>query len=131
MLGATHMLAGAAFYRQMENRVLAYGLAFGSHFLLDAVPHYELSYNWNRILVVGAGLFLVVLARQDWRILLAAFLALLPDLIWEYGLSGSFAQIHNSLHTPWNGPFYLFFFESLLLALFLGLILAPRREKLN
>lgn len=100
MTAPNHALTGAIIGLTITNPVLALPLAFVSHFVCDAIPHYDppgtdvaKRYKSKRFvyefLVLGAGLcFLVVLALaytrpQHWlTAALCAFLATSPDLFW-------------------------------------------------
>ena len=100
MTAPNHALTGALIGLTVSNPVLALPLAFLSHFVCDAIPHYDppgsdiaKRFASKRFiyefLVVGAGLcFLIVLllalARpQHWlTAAFGAFLATSPDLLW-------------------------------------------------
>jgi hypothetical protein len=119
MLGATHLLVGASIsvtlrsnsdikHNQSAHYKLYFGLfslfiytlAFLSHFLLDSIPHYELSIVWNFVLGAVSGLLIayMTIKRKNLRILVLGFLAGLPDLIWLLGFWPSFDRIHNYFH---------------------------------
>jgi hypothetical protein len=100
MTGATHMLAAAAIYKVVPSKPIALALALGSHFLLDAIPHYEIGAASNYILGTIAITFLFILAffTKDYIILVAAFLGALPDLNWMLGLSQSLDNFHSFTH---------------------------------
>lgn len=101
MTGATHMVVAAAIYRHGKFKTPALlSLAFCSHFLLDAVPHYELSLAWNYALGLAAGIALALTSVRegDYRVLAAAFLGLLPDTNWLLGISPALTEIHRFFH---------------------------------
>lgn len=125
MLGATHMLVAAAIYRKVKPPTLAYVVAFSSHFLLDAIPHHELSFSLNQNLVMSTGLFLILLAwyTKDWRILVAGFLGIFPDLNWEYGLNPQLARVHDFFHASVYPPLKAMLFEGALAAVTLKILL--------
>jgi len=95
-----HALTGALIGLSISNPVLALPLAFVSHLVADAFPHYDQPQALARdriaskrffyeLIVAGAGLcFLLVLALAVTRprhwILAAvcAFVATIPDLLW-------------------------------------------------
>jgi hypothetical protein len=137
MLGATHLLVGASLIntlrgnknsgdlRSIFNTIylrpinfLGYFLSFFSHFLLDVLPHYELSVASNFALGSISGLFIasMTLKRKNLAIFFAGFLGGLPDLIWLSGLSPNFNRIHNTLHFTNSAimPSYLLAIEVLL-----------------
>jgi len=111
MFIAVHALVGAAIGSRVENDFLVAGMSLASHYLLDAIPHYDFSLdfdlntpdfdgknkekakirNWTMqfkimsILHLFLGFFLVRMIITDrlWRVFLGAFFAILPD-IYEY-----------------------------------------------
>ncbi len=101
MTGVTHMLAATAIYKVVPlGKPIVLAMAFGSHFLLDAIPHYELSTLLNYILGAITFSFLVILAfyTQNYYLLVAAFLGALPDLNWILGWNQSLGQFHSFMH---------------------------------
>ncbi len=98
MRAVNHAVTGALIGLGVSNPALAIVLAFGSHFVLDAVPHYDaagsesqrLSSHQFRTLLVPDALLcgLVVLALavsrpHDWLLAAGfAFVATSPDLFW-------------------------------------------------
>jgi len=128
------MLAGALVYSLARTNLtrirniapLGLALAFCSHFLLDAVPHYELSMPWQYALAAVAGLFilLVVWCTGDPYPFLAGLAGALPDVICILGISPAFTQLHNFFHfkATFTVPLYAAYLEAafdLLLAFFL------------
>ena len=110
MTGATHMLAAAAIYKcvPLEKPVVLV-IALASHFLLDAIPHYELTKRTNYILGILIGVFLLINASlyNDTFLLVAAFLGALPDLNTLFFKVQVFQNIHSRIHSkdviynPW------------------------------
>jgi hypothetical protein len=100
MTGATHMLAAATIYKIVPSKPIALALALGSHFLLDAIPHYEIGATSNYILGTITITFLFILAfiTKDYIILVAAFLGALPDLNWMLGFSQTLDKFHSFTH---------------------------------
>lgn len=101
MTGATHIVTAAAIYRYGRfNRFYMLLLVFFSHFLLDAVPHYELNLAWNYILGVCAVVFIIYESRvlEDHWIMAAGLLGGLADLNWLLGLSSLLSYIHKLIH---------------------------------
>ncbi len=47
MTATAHALVAAAIARAIPNPYLSIPLAFGSHFILDAVPHWDFGTNWR------------------------------------------------------------------------------------
>lgn len=113
MLGGTHLLAGSIIYEKVNNRFLAYGLAFGSHYLLDLIPHYELSSTTNYLLLSGTGLGLGLTAwkQKDWGILFAGLLSILPDISYQLDLLPSLNYFHSIFHTKNSSPEYVLLLE--------------------
>jgi len=100
MTAPNHALTGAAIGLTVANPVLALPLAFLSHFVCDAIPHYDppgedgpVRFSSRRFvyefLVVGAGLclalalLLAIVRPKHWLgAVFCAFLATSPDLFW-------------------------------------------------
>lgn len=101
MTGATHILAAAAVYSlTSRNKPIALALAFGSHFILDSIPHYELDLMWNIVPAMLAAAFVVIAAcrKKDFFILIAAFLGAFPDINRITGFNQTIDQLHSYSH---------------------------------
>lgn len=132
MTAINHALTGAVIGLTIGNPVVALPLAFVSHFVCDAIPHYDmpgdesariLSKRLIREQIIGGAVlcFLLVvvlfLARpQHWLVAaIAAFLAASPDLWWlprwfvarrtgvDPGPKGWFRQFHAKIQWK-TGP---------------------------
>lgn len=135
MTGATHLLAGAAVYSLARTNLtrirniapLGLALAFCSHFLLDAVPHYELSMPWQYALAAIAGLYILLIARRTGStyLFLAGIVSALPDVICISGISPAFVQLHNFFHfkATFTVPLQASYLEAVF-DIFLGFFLA-------
>lgn len=98
MTAINHALTGAAIGMLVANPALALPLAFVSHFVCDALPHYGNSQSddiwlksrrFKQLLIVDASLCVMLvlvlggLHVHNWLIVsLCAFLATSPDLFW-------------------------------------------------
>ena len=103
MLNTVHFSVGMAIGRYAPHPLVALLLGFISHFVLDAVPHWDGSVgeftarkiHWNRIILLLpdfiASAVVGVLAWQwgwlgldpmSWGVLAGAFGSLLPDMLW-------------------------------------------------
>lgn len=135
MTGATHMLAAAVIYRHGKFKTPALmGLAFFSHFLLDAAPHHELSLTWNYVLALPAAALLACTAWRDgdWRVLAAAFLGVLPDINWIFGLNPTLVKVHTFFHfrkTFFPVPAFFLFVELCAAAFCLFILIRPDRRR--
>ena len=47
MTSISHALIGAAIAAKIADPVIAGTLAFGTHFVCDAIPHWDLGTNWR------------------------------------------------------------------------------------
>ncbi len=138
MMAAPHMIVGAILGSLIQNFPLAFLAGIASHFIFDAIPHLEFSIFWpedrqdNLRLTVGEYIFvffdvligvLLVLwifyARaENWPILVAAFGAILPDLIdnvpfWSPRLRKlpgfkQFHQFHQFIHSGLSKKYWIF-----------------------
>ncbi len=98
MTGANHVLTGAVIGAVIKEPVVAIPLAFASHFALDSLPHFGFS-SWEQrtkykrlleivLLIDGIMLAAVISvllnASVNWLIVVCAFAAVSPDLVWVY-----------------------------------------------
>lgn len=97
MTGLNHATTGIAIALLVKNPLLAPLIAFGSHFLLDMVPHFghpklasgNKELRWY-IIAEAASMTLVTVAamllfpQQFFIIGLCAFVAFAPDIIWFF-----------------------------------------------
>ncbi|MFX4262550.1 hypothetical protein ACOBQJ_10140 [Pelotomaculum propionicicum] len=101
MTGATHILAAAALYQRAALKTpYLLVLAFLSHFLLDAVPHFDLAVQWNYIPAAGAGAYLLLIGKWqgDYKIIIAGLLGVLPDIYLILQPGSGFSVFHNIFH---------------------------------
>lgn len=102
MTATNHALTGAAIATIIKQPLLAVPLAFVSHFVCDALPHFGLGLQFGskkmwRYLQAEAfamttiGIFLLIAGTQQtvWLLMLCGFAAMSPDLAWYfYGKKG-------------------------------------------
>ncbi len=113
MLATPHLLTGAAI-ASVAPFPLALPLSFASHFILDAIPHWQETlkpykpnfWTWVRLpvdLILGVGIFLwlITLKGESVNLLFGALFAILPDLdsIFYIGTLRRFLQ--RPLFKPW------------------------------
>lgn len=109
MLNFTHLLVGAAIASRFEPTV-GLPLAFASHFVLDAIPHYDGLYPRRPYqilpilqLVLDFALGILLLAiftrgnPQQNYLVLAALVAILPDIQVGFYLNYDFLKLLKSL----------------------------------
>ncbi|OGY25311.1 MAG: hypothetical protein A2Z11_03075 [Candidatus Woykebacteria bacterium RBG_16_43_9] len=96
MLSTPHLLVGAAIAHSIPESTIALPLAFASHFVLDATPHWdgspEAPFSKKVIggvaidYIFGIGLIFLISAGDPRQaiVLLGAFLATLPDFIMTF-----------------------------------------------
>ena len=97
MFASNHALSGALIGLIVVNPLVALPLAFVSHFVLDAIPHYGRTDDaawlknpcFHRLLIgeflvcVGIVLLLFITQPANWQLAsICAFLATSPDLFW-------------------------------------------------
>lgn len=101
MTATNHAITGSAIALAVKEPLLALPLAFASHFVLDAIPHYGLEKlvgytkhkkTFHRIIKTDAALlsaFLIFLFVYNAPFLtfVCAFVACSPDLAWVYRYS--------------------------------------------
>lgn len=102
MLETPHVVVGAAIATKVANPLLSIPLAFASHFVLEAIPHWnphintemknhgKVSVNSKKVIALDVGLSLISgfyiaslspTTTQAFVVLLACFAAVIPDLI--------------------------------------------------
>lgn len=97
MTGLNHVLTGTAIALAVRQPLLVVPLAFASHFLLDATPHFDHPvYRYGSkhftkimftdgILSMGSVLLIMLLVPQLAGVVaLGALFAILPDFFWLY-----------------------------------------------
>lgn len=120
MLETPHFIVGASIAAKVVNPLIAFPLAFGSHFVLDKVPHWNphlftekkkfgkvtkkstLFVAADAALAITSGLIIASLALPDIKkaviIFLAGLLAVLPDVIEGPYF---FLNLNNKLIEKW------------------------------
>jgi hypothetical protein len=127
MTATNHALTGAAIATVIKQPSLALPLAFLSHFVCDALPHFDSGMEFGKksmyvylssefVVMLGLFMFIVGQGVSNLPFLMAAsILAMSPDLIWLYhGLNknleakkhfGPITQIHEKIQwsaTKWG-----------------------------
>ena len=137
MILFVHLLCGAAIAVLVKPLWLALILAFLSHYVLDALPHWEYSVAlieekvWNKslrdflkvLLDISLGyLVLFSLGRDASGILLAAFAAIVPDGLTFLNIVGDgkilswLQEAHEKIHySKKTAPFWRYFFPLLII----------------
>ncbi|MFV0485246.1 MAG: hypothetical protein ACK5MU_03435 [Candidatus Saccharimonadales bacterium] len=119
MIGVNHALTGALIGGLVSNPIIAIPLAFASHFVCDALPHFGQDpgkRNWKFksvlafdgvALAVGA---VIALVTKNYFAALTAIVAISPDFIWiarfifrekwgiiDPGPKNAFSQWHSDI----------------------------------
>jgi hypothetical protein len=94
---SNHLLVGAAIATVVKQPLLALPLAFASHFVLDALPHFGYNNGGYKALlkhrmtfvmllldIVGVTLIALTFGLSQAMVWAGAILALSPDLEWPY-----------------------------------------------
>lgn len=101
MTGTNHLLAGATIGLVTNSPLAAVSVAFISHFVMDALPHFGVEYDeelkkrpgiFRYVVSVDAVLaaFVLLLAiiyafnQSLWIVPISALVALSPDFVWVY-----------------------------------------------
>lgn len=105
MTATNHALTGALVATLVKQPLLGIPLAFASHFICDALPHFGVNlkfgsvqmYRWLAVDGVAAILFAVLLVAfgvsSPVYLAVSGFAAMSPDLAWlYYGLKGSLGK---------------------------------------
>lgn len=114
MTATNHALTGAAVAIAFRQPVLALPLALVSHFVCDAIPHWDYSVKFPRrqriialdllfasVVVATIALLSVTFSVKAWVIVACAILAVPPDGMW-------FPQILKGEPIPMNGNTLLY-----------------------
>jgi hypothetical protein len=116
MTATNHALTGAIIGLSVHQPWLALPAAFLSHYVLDAIPHFdegpkflESKYFKHRLLADALLCFVLVLIlalthQKDWFFIsFCAFLGTSPDLFWinkyRYASQGRLSKWHPNLHS--------------------------------
>lgn len=147
MNASNHMVTGAVIALTITEPLLTLPLALASHYVLDAMPHFGFERKgfdvWRNhrsgfvLLAWDVGASVVVmtvllLGTNSWLPLLAALMALSPDLVWPYryfrydvrGLDPPFSwptRIHLAIQwceKPWGIWVEILFFIVAMIVLF-------------
>lgn len=95
MLEFPHAMVGAAIATLIPVPAIALPLALASHFITDYIPHWnprtEKDGSFSKVsitiialdclLALGIGSFIALRSPQPWVVLMACFLAVLPDVV--------------------------------------------------
>ncbi len=103
MTSTAHALVAAAIATRFPDPVVASTLAFGSHFIMDCIPHWDVGTHWRNRSKFATGTYAV--GETVFGIALALYIfhnaAPLPTLISAI----FFSELPDWLETPW----YIFF----------------------
>lgn len=108
MTATNHALTGACIATFLRQPFLALPLAYISHFVCDAVPHFGIDMNFRSramywwlaidgiVTLTAAGLLISIGVKQPLLLAMAGFAAMSPDLAWlYYGLKGDHGKPHK------------------------------------
>ena len=92
MTATNHALTGAVIALAVKQPVLAVPLAFASHFVLDAIPHFGIheddhvkrNSHWLFRTVISIDTVLANETTGWWVVLLGMLAGIAPDTIWIY-----------------------------------------------
>ncbi|HEX6462277.1 MAG TPA: hypothetical protein VFZ58_03315 [Candidatus Saccharimonadales bacterium] len=128
MTGFNHIATGVVIAVSVQHPVLAPILSLVSHFILDALPHYDPGYYGPRepygkqfkpyliietLLIPAVLVTSIIIFQNHWLlVLVCALLAYAPDILWafekRYGqqkLLKKFYEFHNKIQwgeRPWG-----------------------------
>lgn len=103
MTATAHALVAGAIYRAIPNPALSIPLAFASHFIMDAVPHWDIGTSWRSRSKFKTGVFAI--AETVLGITVAYFL-----FSGKGDAGGLLATIVASELPDWmEAPWYIFF----------------------
>lgn len=130
MTSLSHALIGAAIAAKIGDPVSAMVIAFGTHFICDAIPHWDLGTNWRLRPKVITGTLAVVetliaiflpfflfrnFVPNEFTLSLAIMMSLLPDWLeapyyllmpnspkFFYYMYKGQSLLHERLEAPWG-----------------------------
>ncbi len=103
MTATAHALVAGAILTRFSDPVAASLLAFGSHYMMDSIPHWDFGTNWrgrSKTLTGALAIFDTAMAFTVAYILYAGKMGILPVTVVT-----SAALLPDWLETPW----YIFF----------------------
>lgn len=108
MTATNHALTGATIATLIKQPFLALPLALISHFVCDAIPHFDINIKFNSkamyiwltldgmAALFMAGLLLTVGVRNPLLLALSGFIAMSPDFAWFiYGLKNKLGKVKS------------------------------------
>lgn len=103
MTATAHALVAGAIFNRFPDPITASTLAFGSHYIMDSIPHWDFGTNWRRRSKTVTGLLAIadtLMAFTVAYILYAGKMGVIPVTIVTIA-----ALLPDWLETPW----YIFF----------------------
>lgn len=137
MTTSNHVLVGGSIALALHSSLLVIPLAFASHFVLDALPHYgyegqgykvgfkhKTTFIMEAFGLIGLLILLVTVNFFVWLTFIAAIVAVSPDFEWAYRYifferknikpkSGFFTRFHQKIQwceRKWGIVFEILFF---------------------
>lgn len=144
MIATSHALTGAAIGSVVKKPFLAIPLAFISHFMIDALPHFGINMTFGSTAMVwwlildglalcAVALFLKKRVQSPLFLAICAFAAMAPDFAWLlYGILGNelafdpLTQFHGMIQ--WHESISGIFVDVLWITLMAGIILRYNHE---
>lgn len=131
MTGTNHFLAGASIGLTVTNPAAAIPLAFASHFVMDALPHFGVAFDprtskrpkiFGRVVRLDALISILLIyfavTSLPWVVAACMIAALSPDFVWVYKFTfkekfgklppapkGRLSQLHKDIQRyerPWG-----------------------------
>jgi len=119
MTATNHYLVGVAISSVIDKPVLAIPLAFVSHFILDALPHFgddnfrqklpKFYLVWRVDFILLCLALIWTLVYMPWWYTFAGFIATSPDLAWVYRLH--FLEKYGKYNPPKMNKFNHFHYS--------------------
>ena len=103
MTATAHALVGAAIASHVREPLLSGGLIVSSHFLLDAIPHWDFGTDWRKRTKAMTGFLAVADAVFGFIAAIVVFFGTLP--FWTIITAVSLALLPDWVEAPW----YIFY----------------------